>query len=273
MKKNIVLIVSLVVGLLAAVLTRAYVAAKEAEVTDKLDLLDKKFGTLWVVAYKRDVPMGTVLTRQDLHLLKVPKMGLRGQALEEENVPDVIGRKTLLSHNENEVVFWSDIEGGGSNEHALSADIKRQMRAISINCSGAASVSGMVHPNDHVDVIGTFAFPGANGKVASGDIETRTILQNVLVLATGQTTAKTRLGAVPAGAGQGYATVTLEVTPREAEILAFTEQMKGRLVLTLRNRSDTSCENELPKIDFEKIKSELEQLNDHRQKNKLYGGR
>jgi len=145
------------------------------------------------------------------------------------------------------------------------------MRAISINCSGAASVSGMVHPNDHVDVIGTFSFPGADGKVNSSDIETRTILQNVLVLATGQRTAKTRLGATPMS--QGYSTVTLEVTPREAEIIAFTEHMKGRLVLTLRNRNDTSSEKELPKVDFEKIKSELEQLNDERQQRKLYGGR
>jgi len=200
----------------------------------------------------------------------VPKMGLRGQALEEENVPDIIGRKTLLGHSKDEIVFWSDVEGGGNNARGLSDDIKRQMRAISINCSGAASVSGMVHPNDHVDVIGTFAFPGADGKVRNGDIETRTILQNVLVLATGQTTAKTRVGMGPA---QGYATVTLEVTPREAEIIAFTEHMKGRLVLTLRNRSDTSCEKELPKVDFEKIKSELEQLNDERQQRKLYGGR
>jgi len=95
-------------------------------------------------------------------------------------------------------------------------------------------------------------------------------LQNVLVLATGQATAKTRSATMPMGAG--YSTVTLEVTPREAEILAFAEQMKGRLVLTLRNRSDTSCEKMLPKIDYEKIKAELETLNNQRQQQKLYGG-
>jgi len=271
MKKYVVLIFSIAVGLLAAVLTRAYVAAKEAEVADRLERLNNRFGTTWVLAYKRDVPVGTVLTRQDLRLLEVPGRGLRGQALLEENVADVVGRRTLLGHSENEVVFWSDIEGGGNVARGLSDDIKRQMRAISINCSGAASVSGMVHPNDHVDVIGTFSFPGADGKVKPGDIETRTILQNVLVLATGQTTAKTRIGTMPVS--QGYSTVTLEVTPREAEIIAFTEQMKGRMILTLRNRSDTSCEKELPKVDFEMIKSELEQLNNDRQQRKLFGSR
>jgi Flp pilus assembly protein CpaB len=73
------------------------------------------------------------------------------------------------------------------------------------------------------------------------------------------------------GARQGYSTVTLEVTPREAEMLAFTEQIKGRLILSLRNRNDASYEKELPKVDFEKIRSTIEDLNLKRQQ-KL-GGR
>ena len=91
----------------------------------------------------------------------------------------------------------------------------------------------------------------------------------MLVLATGKETAKTRPGDVLPT--QGFSTVTLEVTPREAEMLAFAEQMKGRLVLTLRNRNDTSYEKELPKVDFEKIKAEIEDLNQKRQQK--MGGR
>jgi len=271
MKKNIILLIAVAVGLAAAMLTRLWLNAQEAEVSGRLAQIDARYGTIWALAYRNDTPPGTVLTQKDLVKIEVPKLGLRGQALEEKDAPDIIGRKTVVGHNAEDVVFWSDLEGGGERRHGLSDDIKRTMRAISINCSGAASVSGMVKPNDHVDVIGTFAFPGADGNVKSNEIETRTILQNVLVLAVGQTTAKTRLGAMPS-MGNGYATVTLEVTPREAEILAFTEQMKGRLVLTLRNRNDTSCEKELPKVDFEKIKGELEQLNNQRQQRKLYGG-
>ena len=40
------------------------------------------------------------------------------------------------------------------------------------------------------------------------------------------------------------------MTPREAEMLVFCEQIKGRLALTLRNRNDTSYEKELPQVDF-----------------------
>jgi pilus assembly protein CpaB len=122
----------------------------------------------------------------------------------------------------------------------------------------------MVRPNDHVDVIGTFNFPDDEGKIKRGDPVTCTILQNVLVLATGRETSKSRTGTF-GQSSQNYSTVTLEVTPREAEMLAFAEQIKGRLVLTLRNRNDTSSEKELPQVDYLKIRQEIEELNLKRQ--------
>ena len=128
----------------------------------------------------------------------------------------------------------------------------------------------MVKPNDHVDVIGTFDFPGDGGSERKTELVTCTILQNVLVLAVGRETAKSRTAS--AGLSGAYSTVTLEVTPREAEMLAFAEQIRGRLVLTLRNRNDTSTESELPNVDFRKIRGEMEELNKKRQREKL-GGR
>ena len=196
--------------------------------------------------------------------MTVPKMGLNGQAAEKDDFKDVLGRKLAVTRKKGEVLFWSDIEGGDPASRGLSSEIRRQMRAISINVNTSSSVSGMVKPNDHVDVIGTFNFPDDKGKVHRGDLVTSTILQNVLVLATGRVTSKSRTGQ-SLGMSQGYATVTLEVTPREAEMLAFAEQIKGRLVLTLRNRNDTSFEKELPEVDFNKIREEIEALNAKRQ--------
>ena len=266
MKRKIVLIASLVAGLVAALLTRFYIAAKDAEVREMKESINRRYGTMDVLCFNREVPSGTVLQRSDLGLKTVPAIGMRGQALTAENATDIIGKKILLGHRRGDVVFWADVEGGNPTTAGLSADIKRQMRAVSINCAGAASVSGMIRPNDHVDVIGTFdlADPSKAGPKAKS-LVTSTILQNVLVLATGRQTAK--LHAQEAVAG--YATVTLEVTPREAEMLAFAEQIKGRLVLTLRNRNDTHYEKELPKVDFEKIMSEIEELNLKRQQQRL----
>ena len=54
--------------------------------------------------------------------------------------------------------------------------------------------------------------------------------------------------------------MTLEVSPREAEMLVFAEQIKGRLHLTLRNRADTHVEDKPPQVDFKNIRSEIEEL-------------
>ena len=270
MKRKIVLIVSLAAGIAAAVLTRFYVASKDAEVDALKAAFARRFGTMEVLIYGHDVPAGTALARGDLLKMEVPAAGLRGQALTEENLSDVLGRKTLVSHHRADIVFWSDIEGGNPAAKGLSDDVKKTMRAISINCTGAASVSSMVRPNDHVDVIGTFDLSAekSSGAARARSLVTCTILQNVLVLATGQTTSKMSRRSPGAAAG-GYSTVTLEVTPREAEMLAFAEQIKGRLVLTLRNRNDTYTEKELPNVDFEKIRGEIEELNQKRQQQKL----
>ena len=267
MKRKIILIVSLVAGLLAAVLTRVYLSAKEAEVAARKEALLRRYGTMEVMVFKKDVPAGTVLSDDEIERRMAPKLGLVGQAVEYDDRLSVMGSKTLVMRQKGEVLFWSDVEGGNPSSHRLSADVKKQMRAMSINVTGAAAVSGMVKPNDHVDVIGTFNFPNDEGKLKRGDLVTCTILQNVLVLATGKETAKAQQQSF--GAGSSYSTVTLEVTPREAEVLAFAEQIKGRLVLTLRSRNDTSSEMELPTIDFEKIRGEIEDLNQKRQAQKL----
>jgi len=123
----------------------------------------------------------------------------------------------------------------------------------------------MVQPNDHVDVLGTFSFPS---KEVLGEMElvTLTILQDVLVLATGKETAKTRLFANNTPSSSSYNTVTLEVTPREAEMLVFAEQIKGRISLALRNPDDIYYETTLPRVNFDKIQGEIEKLNEERQR-------
>ena len=273
MKQKIVLIVSIAVGLLAAVLTRAYLASKDAEVQQLKAAFLKAHKTLDVLCFAREVPSGTILAKSDLGIKTVPASGLRGQALTEENVIEVVGRKVLNGHKAGELLFWADVEGGNPMVGGLAADIRKKMRAVSVNCSGASAVSGMVKPNDHVDVIASFSFPklAADGRTMIQELVTCTILQNVLVLATGKETAKSAVTRSDAFGGGTYSMVTLEVSPREAELLVFYEQIKGRIYLALRNRNDTYYEKELPQVDFEKIRGEIEELNRKRQ-GELNGG-
>ncbi len=263
MKQKLVLIASVVVGLLAAVLTRAYLNAKDEEVQRMKDDFNRKNAKIEVVVVTRDLPSGTVLTSEDLGALFFVERGIKGHVVKAENFHALIGRKLLRAVTKHTAVFWSDIDGGEPGSRGLAGDIKTRMRAISVNVSGAASVSGMVRPTDHVDVLGTFSFPS---KKVQGEMElvTLTILQDVLVLATGKDTAKSRLLGDSRSSGN-YTTVTLEVTPREAEMLVFCEQIKGRIALALRNPDDVYFEKSLPRVDFEMIQSEIESLNTYRQ--------
>ena len=145
MKQKIVLVISIAIGLLAAVLTRTYLASKDAEIQQlKADFL-KKHKTIDVLCFAREVPSGTVLAKSDLGVKTVPASGLRGQALTEENAIEVIGRKILNGHKTGELVFWADIEGGNPIAGGLAADIRKKKRAVSVNCSGAAAVSGIAN--------------------------------------------------------------------------------------------------------------------------------
>ena len=125
MKRKIVLVASLVAGILAAVLTRVYIAAKDAEVRDMKDAINRRYGTLEALCFVREMPAGSVLSRADLGVKTVPAIGLRGQALTVENAADVIGRKLLFGHQRGDVVFWADIEGGNPIAQGLSPSLIR----------------------------------------------------------------------------------------------------------------------------------------------------
>jgi pilus assembly protein CpaB len=265
MKQRIVLIVSVLAGLAAAILTRVYMNALESKYRDKDK--GKAAATADVLVYSRNIPGGAALTKDNVGVRTVHVSGIEGRYLVEADFAKVENVRVKAPHATGEVLFWTDLEDSAAVRRGLSGTISHGMRAVSVNASGAASVSGMVRPGDHVDVIGTFTFPGQAGgkeRQAQTELVTMTVLQNVTVLATGSQTASDP-GRGFGGSG-GYSTVTLLVTPREAEVLVFAEQIRGRLALSLRSPSDNTCEKELPTVDFEKIRSELEDLNSKRNK-------
>lgn len=259
MKQKMILIVSIVIGLLAALLTRSYLNAKDREIENRLNEINRRDRKVEVLVPTADLPAGSVLKMEDLGMLTLPERGLRSDVIDPKAAMSLVGSRIIYSVSKGKPLLWSDIEGGDPARGGLASDIKTRMRAVSINVSGAASVSGMVKPNDHIDVLGTFTFPNAkNGEL---ELVTLTILQNVTVLATG----KDRTKSGQANPNASYNTVTLEVTPREAEMLAFAEQIKGRLTIALRNPADLYYEKTLPKVDFSKIQTEIESLNQLRQ--------
>ena len=268
MKQRVILIASVFIGLIAALLTGQYLSSKDHEYKAKLEQLTRSYRKIPVIAAKRNLPIGSVLTSDDLGIMDVIESAVRGHVVEEKDASTLLNHRLQRSLRGGDPVYWSDLEGGDPFNRGLAGDIKNHQRAISISVGGAAAVSGMVKPNDHVDVLGTFSFPSPT-KPSEMEMVTLTLLQDVLILATGHETAKNQIGVADHSAG-GYGTVTVEVTPREAEMLVFAEQTRGRLVLTLRNPADVEYEKDLPRVDFSKIQDEITTLNRFRQE-KLLG--
>jgi pilus assembly protein CpaB len=129
----------------------------------------------------------------------------------------------------NEPIFESrlapvDVKAGG-----VAAVISHKKRAIAVKVDKVIGVSGFIHPGNRVDVLMTLATGRTFNPV------TKTILENILVLAVGSET-KERKGSEEKASPTDV--ITLEVTPEEAEKLALAAT-EGRLQLALRNFSDT----------------------------------
>jgi pilus assembly protein CpaB len=268
MKDKIIPAVSVLIGILAFALTSHYLRNKHREL-DQLRM-DIYAGArkIAVVAAARDLPQGAVIKRDDIGKLDIFERQAPDMVVTVDEASMILGKRMEFEVKAGKPLQWSLIEGGVPAEQGLAPTIKPGMRAISLALGGSSSVSGMVQPNDRVDVLGTFPMPS---KSAAGEMETATltVLQDVTVLAVGQTLAKQPARGARAAAVQrgGYSSVTVEVTPREAELLVFAQQTKGQLCLSLRNPSDVSFEKDLPEVNFQALEKELPELNLYRQRN------
>lgn len=265
MKQRMVLIVSVIIGVLAFWLTREYFHARLSDIEKERERLLSSERRGEVLASKRALPEGTVLQKKDLAIKATLAREIGKNTVLPADLDQILGKKLKYSMDAEETLLWSYVDVPFRPGSGLGPMITPGMRAISMSIGGAAGVSGLVQPNDRVDVLGSFSFPSAKNP-QQVEAVTLTVLQDVTVVATGQQLAKPGLDSPDRGrASTGYSTVTLEVTPREAELLVFVESMRGHLTLSLRNPSDVSFERDLPQINFEMLERELPDLNAYRQ--------
>lgn len=259
MKQQWVLIIAILAGIAAFWLTGSYLKAEREKIMGLAQRVE-------IVAAAADLPQGSVLTKEDLGTIEVFKSSVSDQAIYPESFREIIGKKLLFATSRHKPILWSYVDVPFRGDGGLAEMVNKGMRAISIAVDNVSSVSGMIKPNDRVDVLGTFSFPAA---ASTGEMETvtLTVLQDVTVLATGQQLArKTYRPGDREKAVKGYATVTFEVTMREAELLVFAQSVKGRLFLALRNPADVSYVNDLPRVNFDHLQKSLPELNLIRQR-------
>lgn len=259
MKQKIILLIAIAAGLAAFWLTGKYLRYERERILGSAR-------RVFVVVAERDLPAGTVLKNTDLAKALVFQSNVGGRAILPESAREIIGKKLLYNIGRGDPIQWSDVDVPFKGEAGLAEMINPSMRAISISVDAVSSVSAMVKPNDHVDILGTFSFPSP-AIAATVETVTLTVLQDVTILATGQTTADK---AANYGRGdrapRGYNTVTFEVTPHEAELLVFAQSVRGKLSLALRNPTDVTYITNMPAINFDHLQKQLPNLNIIRQR-------
>lgn len=256
MKNKLILLIAVVIGILAFWLSANYLANKEAELYAGAEKIR-------VMVATRDLPSGTVLQYEDLGQAEVFKANYGDNAFTLEEGERLIGKRLKYSVKKLSPILWSQVDMPRPRGSGLAPVVTRGKRALSIAISGAASVSGLVKPNDHVDILGTFTFPSRSNPLQTESV-TLTLMQNVTVLATGTQIAGQQNAAGQSAPG-GYSTVTFELAPREVELLVFAQQTRGQLYLSLRNSEDIYYEAELPSVNFDYLEAVLKELNEERQ--------
>lgn len=228
--------IAIVMGLVAAGLLFVYVRNKEKEI----------FGGSFVevLVASVDIPRETPVQEELLSVKKFPVAFVHPQTILPQNKEIIIGQPVRFNIQKGQPLLWSDI---GKGEGGLSSMLNPNERALTLSVDEISGLAGAIKPNDRVDILGTFEVGGKS--------ITKVLMQNVTVLAVGSklTQSENKEEQEIKNLLHGtYSSVTIAVTPGEAQILTFAQE-RGKLTLTLREPTDLKIEENLPVISMDSI--------------------
>jgi len=166
----------------------------------------------------------------------------------QEEVKKLLGNVALVSIKKGEQLAWNKITEA-SIKTGLAPQVAPGKRAMSVLVDEITSVSKLLKPGDRVDLISVIDIgAGAGGRENK---VSKTLLQDVVILAVGRNvtnnlarkvdfdpqSGRTRVKSLVDF--DGYSSITIEVDPNQAQLLAAIMAGNGnRLVFTLRNNDD-----------------------------------
>lgn len=186
---------------------------------------DKDTQTQSVAVAILDLPWGTKLKSEQLAVKPFLKDTLPPGAFSDPSALE--GRVLIYPVKGNEPILESRLAPASVETGGVSAIVKPGKRALAVKGDKVIGLSGFVRPGNRVDVFVTLKDPRTDKDV------TKLVLQDILVLATGEEVQKNESGDEVSPVD----VYTLEVTPDEGEKLSLAST-KGRLQLALRNATD-----------------------------------
>ncbi len=235
------LILSIALGTAAVLMVRNYI-------TGEKQAMKKDLEPVRIVVARRNIPANEPLEVEWVAARAVPKKFVHANAIYPEEVDLIISRELVYPIRAGDPILWMDFKGG-ERYRGFSTMIKESERAMTVRVDEMSTIAGLIQPGDHIDMLGTFKRT-SDSRDSRNEVETTiTLLQNVVVLATGQITSA-RSGMRKDRSASGM--LTILVTPEEAALLIHAQRV-GKLYNVLRNPEDIETFENLPKITFADI--------------------
>lgn len=194
-----------------------------------------------VLVASKDIALGEIVNEHHMNWQTWPTEGVtpglitKDRASAKHELSGAIARAPIIAGEP--ITAHKLIKAGQGG--VLAAILPAGMRAVSTKIDQKTAVGGLILPNDHVDVILIRRQRARNG---NDEHVSDTLFRNVRVLAIGQQ-IETAAGKKAADSSGGSTTATLELTPRQAELLALANNM-GEITLALRSVADMNSEGQ-----------------------------
>jgi pilus assembly protein CpaB len=186
-----------------------------------------------VLVAKGDLPAGQFVRPENLHWQPWPEEGIAANYVVEGKgrLEDFVGAVVRSGLTSGEPIADGRVVRPGDRGF-MAAVLTPGNRAVTVTVTPSSGLAGFAFPGDRVDVILTLTIQPESGKDGQKDGPERraseTVLTNIRVLAVDQRADDQKREITVAK------TATLEVTPKEAEIIAVAGEM-GKLSLSLRS--------------------------------------
>lgn len=191
-----------------------------------------------VLVAQRALPTGTIITADSINFQDWPEEMVKDAYFidGEADMTKLLGTVVRFPITAGEPMTQGALVSPGDRGF-LAAALGPGMRAVTIPVSAKSAVAGFVFPGDRVDLVLTQAVKGEGEALKASE----TILRNLRVLATDQSTETTKVDGKTVV--RAFRMVTVEVTPRIAEKIAVAQTI-GSLSLSLRSLADSQAQLE-----------------------------
>ncbi len=224
---------------------------------DKRANFAKKFGqTKTVVIAREDIREFEIIDESKLEVVEKPADFIQPSAL--QNPTEIVGQLALAPIRKGEQLLNTKLVFPDKST-GLSFQISPGKRAVTIPVSEVQGVAKLIKPGDRVDV----AAGVDDGQGVNKVRRVRTLLQDVPVLATGQSIVDNLPIQVIRGeednfevrnmrVNNNYSSITLEVSPSEAQHIHYLNSISSPIYLALRNPNDR-IKSQYPTSDLDDV--------------------